>query len=60
MEKAPTLNRKQTRTMIYSKPTKFRVIATENGNTKAYIHPTKGYRGNRKAITEFRVAMGYK
>lgn len=54
------LNRKQTRATIYNKPTKFMCIAREKGEMIAYIHPTKGYRGNKKAIAEYRAVMGYK
>jgi hypothetical protein len=55
-DKMKTLNRKQTRATIYNKPTKFIALNVVN----AYIHPTKGYRGNKKAIAEYRAAMGYK
>lgn len=55
-----TLNRKQTRYLNYHKETKIQVIAMEKGERIAYIHPTKGYRGRKKAIAEYRAAMGYK
>lgn len=55
-DKMKTLNRKQTRATIYNKPTKFIALNVVN----AYIHPTKGYRGNKKAIAKYRAAMGYK
>ena len=56
-----TLNRKQTRATIYHKPTKFMAVKySEDFAMIAYIHPTKGYRGNKKAIAEYRAAMGYK
>lgn len=56
-----TLNRKQTRATIYHKPTKFVAVKYREDFTMiAYIHPTKGYRGNKKAIKEYRAAMGYK
>lgn len=55
------LNRKQTRATIYNKPTKFVALKYREDLTMiAYIHPTKGYRGNKKAIAEYRAAMGYK
>lgn len=54
------MNRKQTRATLYHKPTKIQVIAVEKGERVAYIHPTKGYRGKRKAIAEYRMSMGYK
>lgn len=60
MEKTPVLNRKQTRYLNYHKETKIQVIAMEKGERIAYIHPTKGYRGQKKAIKEYRFAMGYK
>lgn len=59
-DKMKTLNRKQTRATIYHKPIKVMCIAREKGEMIAYIHPTKGYRGNKKAIKEYRAAMGYK
>ena len=56
-----TLNRKQTRATICHKPTKFMAVKhSEDFAMIAYIHPTKGYRGNKKAIAEYRAAMGYK
>lgn len=56
-----TLNRKQTRSTIYNKPTKFVAVKYCEGFIMiAYIHPTKGYRGNKKAIAEYRATMGHK
>lgn len=54
------MNRKQIRKINYTKPTNFMVIATEQGKAIAYIHPTKGYRGRKSAILQYRAAMGYK
>lgn len=60
-DKMKTLNRKQTRATIYHKPTKFVAVKYREDFTMiAYIHPTKGYRGNKKSIKEYRAAMGYK
>lgn len=59
--KPMTLNRKQTRYTIYHKPTKYVAVKYRGDFSMiAYIHPTKGYRGNKKAIAEYRTAMGYK
>lgn len=56
-----TLNRKQTRATIYHKLTKFMAVKySEDFTMIAYVHPTKGYCGNKKAIAEYRAAMGYK
>lgn len=61
IQKRSALNRKQKRFMLFSKP--IHAIAKlickdKNGEsvTKAYLYPTKGWKGNKKIIA----AKGYK
>lgn len=54
------MNRKQFRYAHFHKPTKLQVLMTNLGKVVAYLHPTKGYRGNKKAIKEYRKKNGYK
>lgn len=53
MEK--TLNRKERRFMTFHKPTKYSHIKFDDkGNPVAYLHPTRGLKGNKKLVDEIR------
>lgn len=48
------MNRKQKRQAFYSNPTRFKIVAQVGEKIIAYLHPTKGYRGNKKAIINYK------
>ena len=49
------MNRKMRRYMHFYKPTKFmNIMKDENGSIVAYLHPTRGYKGNKKVIAEMK------
>lgn len=61
VQKRSALNRKQKRFMLFSKPIKAiaKLICNDKDDkpvVKAYLHPTKGWKGNKKIIA----AKGYK
>lgn len=44
------------RYMQFYKPTKFmNIMKNDEGSIIAYLHPTRGYKGNKKAIAEMRM-----
>ena len=48
-------NRAMKRRALFHKPTKYtNVKFDENNNLIMYLHPTKGFKGNKKAIREFK------
>lgn len=49
------LNRRERRYVTYHKPTKFSHLKfDEKNNIIAYLHPTRGLKGNKKAVEEIR------
>lgn len=48
------MNRTQKRKAFYFKQTRFKIIAQIGNKIIAYLHPTKGYKGNKKAIKEYK------
>ena len=54
-EPKTVFNRAEKRKMMFYKPTKFsNVQYNESGRLMMYLHPTKGFKGNKKAIREFK------
>lgn len=52
-------NRKERRFSLFHKPTKFMYVQyDENNHVRMYLHPTKGFKGNKKAIAEFKKSRG--
>ena len=46
-------NRRERRFMMFHKPTKYSHIKLDDkGNPIAYLHPTKGLKGNKAAVKE--------
>ena len=54
-EPKKVFNRKERRRIKFYKPTKFSNIKFDKDNNPiAYLHPTKGLKGNKKACEEIR------
>lgn len=50
------MNRKMRRQIKFYKPTKYtNIMKNDNGDIIAYLHPTRGYKGNKKAIMNFKL-----
>lgn len=54
--KTRTMNRKERRYSTFHKNTKFTCIKyrEDNKTPLMYLHPTKGFKGNKKAIAKFK------
>lgn len=60
-ESKKQFNRKERRYMTFHKLTKFSHIKFDkNGDPIAYLHPTKGLKGNKKAVEEIKKELKVK
>lgn len=56
-ETKTVLNRKERRRVAFYKPTKFTCIKyrEDNKTPLMYLHPTKGFKGNKKVIAKYKM-----